>query len=125
MNLAPTRGHCRLGTYGCNGSCAVKGCLIDKYAFLKKVVRRLRRLDVNVGGCRGTHGCRIDLRVMLLLVIQGDQVQLVEGRLGRRSRGRQRRKRIAVLNMRCERLLPAGTGSSGDAAARLNARRGS
>ena len=35
MNLAPTRGHCRLGTYGCNGSCAVKGCLIDKYAFQK------------------------------------------------------------------------------------------
>ena len=35
-NLAPTRGHCRLGTYGCNGSCAVKGCLIDKYAFPKK-----------------------------------------------------------------------------------------
>ena len=38
MNLAPTRGHCRLGTYGCNGSCAVKGCLIDKYAFQKKDV---------------------------------------------------------------------------------------
>ena len=36
MNLAPTRGHCRLGTYGCNGSCAVKGCLIDKDAFQKK-----------------------------------------------------------------------------------------
>ena len=36
MNLAPTRGHCRLGTYGCNGSCAVKGCLIDKHAFQKK-----------------------------------------------------------------------------------------
>jgi hypothetical protein len=27
---------CRLGTFGCNGSCAVKGCLIDKYAFQKK-----------------------------------------------------------------------------------------
>ena len=40
MNLAPTRGHCRLGTYGCNGSCAVKGCLIDKYAFQKKTARR-------------------------------------------------------------------------------------
>ena len=39
MNLAPTRGHCRLGTYGCNGSCAVKGCLIDKYAFQKKNMR--------------------------------------------------------------------------------------
>ena len=38
MNLAPTRGHCRLGTYGCNGSCAVKGCLIDKYAFQKNAV---------------------------------------------------------------------------------------
>ena len=36
MNLAPTRGHCRLGTCGCNGSCAVKGCLIDKDAFQKK-----------------------------------------------------------------------------------------
>ena len=32
-----SRGHCRLGTYGCNGSCAVKGCLIDKYAFQKKL----------------------------------------------------------------------------------------
>ena len=28
--------NCRLGTYGCNGSCAVKGCLIDKHAFQKR-----------------------------------------------------------------------------------------
>jgi hypothetical protein len=36
---------------------------------------------------------------VLLLVIQGYKVQLVESRLGRRGRGRQRRKRIAVLDM--------------------------
>jgi hypothetical protein len=76
-------------------------------------------------GCDGTHRCRFDLRVVLFLVIQGHQVQLVESRLGRRGRRRQRRKRIAVLDMGRKRRLPAGTGSSGDAAARLNARRGS
>ena len=57
------------------------------------------RIDVNVSGWVGTHGCRFDLRVVLLLVIQGHKVQLVESRLGRRGRGRQRRKRIAVLDM--------------------------
>ena len=51
MNLAPTRGHCRLGTYGCNGSCAVKGCLIDKYAFQKKEPG-LRRRTMWVPGLR-------------------------------------------------------------------------
>ena len=30
-------GHSRLGTFGCNGSCAVKGCLIDKDAFQRPV----------------------------------------------------------------------------------------
>ena len=53
MNLAPTRGHCRLGTYGCNGSCAVKGCLIDKYAFQKN--------EGSVGSSIGmSFGCSVE-----------------------------------------------------------------
>ena len=47
----------------------------------------------------------------------------MESRFGRRSRERQRRKRQAVLNVRTERLLPAGACSLGDAAAGLNSRR--
>ena len=37
-------------------------------------IGRVGRIDVNVSGWVGTHGCRFDLRVMLLLVIQGRQV---------------------------------------------------